>query len=666
MPVYIRSGELDIPAPTISSLDSDEESGVFLLDPDQVIDTLPQPYRMIDKVIDQLLEHSWDVVTGRAKAREEEAQKIKPPVYSPANTIEVFTGVTSMCHSGDIRYLFIGFESGDLVAFDAVSNAKIAEWRIKEYTACFDYIVCELIGPHVHLLLAIDDMGFARLVLFTNEMFLPVQLLNEQPEGSPKSNALKVDVSHHGEYLGVVLQCEGLSCLEIYKLPRDAWLHEIEVAFKDVVSKNNQASADSLNSAEADAPSIALDEIDVKFSSVLLVLKNRSQPLFTPVNFNNLLETVEKAGIANTVGNGSAHLVTEKHHKLRQVMSSRNHPDLPFINASPKNVTSFPSWHYLYTRVAQSESFPPSDCSLSVCIWWTDSHLLQIYSLQARAGKDMEAKPEIVWPMAGRITCTAVSECSNILAVGLENGLVVVVDRFLSMPKALFSVGQNIAVTFMHIMNESVTVPSCSSPYAVYILAQTEDCAVFLLDSNASACKPLLVVNKQHRQPVTVIPSFPRLFLTSACDQVQLYNTITGDRICDLAVSASFDSPQKRLKFSFGGDILYVRNDDSTVDEFRLQSIPLLCEYLEQRFEKEQLVVKETVEERCQRLLNDRTQKHARRNELLNTRWRVMSKELDAIMTLKHIAKSPRTASSIRSKWSKSADKIIAHLRSLK
>uniref|UniRef100_H2Y1Y1 Uncharacterized protein n=1 Tax=Ciona intestinalis TaxID=7719 RepID=H2Y1Y1_CIOIN len=230
MPVYIRSGELNIPAPSISTVDDEDEDGVYLLDPELVVDELPQPFRMIDKVLTGIVEDVWDEIVDREKKREEEMRRVRPPVYNPTSKVEEFTNLSCMVHSNDARYMFVAFETGDLVAFDAVTHDRVAQWVSPDETICFEKLNCAVIGTQTYLLATIDDMGFSRLIVFTGDGFHVIQLLNEQPEGSPKSNAVKFQLSVNGDFCGLSLECEGVSWVDFYKLPRDNWLREIENA----------------------------------------------------------------------------------------------------------------------------------------------------------------------------------------------------------------------------------------------------------------------------------------------------------------------------------------------------------------------------------------------------------------------------------------------------
>ena len=87
MPVYIRKNVSFTPA----SIDrmSDEEEEDYLQDPDQLRDVLPQPYRMIDKVMTKLLEDVWDIIELKENKRLADERKIRPPKYDKPQEVPV-------------------------------------------------------------------------------------------------------------------------------------------------------------------------------------------------------------------------------------------------------------------------------------------------------------------------------------------------------------------------------------------------------------------------------------------------------------------------------------------------------------------------------------------------------------------------------------------------
>ena len=87
MPVYIRKNVSYTP-PSIGRM-SPEEDDDYLLDPDQLIDVLPQPYRMINKVLVKIFEDAWDIIEHKQNLRLAEERKVKPPKYDAPNKLPV-------------------------------------------------------------------------------------------------------------------------------------------------------------------------------------------------------------------------------------------------------------------------------------------------------------------------------------------------------------------------------------------------------------------------------------------------------------------------------------------------------------------------------------------------------------------------------------------------
>ena len=66
---------------------SDEDD--YIKDPDQLIDKLPQPFRLVDKILTRVFDIAWEICSIRESIREEEASKIRPPLYDCAVHLDV-------------------------------------------------------------------------------------------------------------------------------------------------------------------------------------------------------------------------------------------------------------------------------------------------------------------------------------------------------------------------------------------------------------------------------------------------------------------------------------------------------------------------------------------------------------------------------------------------
>lgn len=86
MPVYIRKNVSYTP-PSLDKLPQESEDD-YVNDPELLKDDLPQPYRMIDTTLKELIDDTWHVIAEREEERLTEASKVRPPMYDSSITLE--------------------------------------------------------------------------------------------------------------------------------------------------------------------------------------------------------------------------------------------------------------------------------------------------------------------------------------------------------------------------------------------------------------------------------------------------------------------------------------------------------------------------------------------------------------------------------------------------
>ena len=87
MPVYVRKNLLSITPESLGNRSSDEED--YIRDPEQMYDVLPQPFRLVNKIVNLIFDLSWEIISEREAARIAEKSRIKPPQYDCAIPLPV-------------------------------------------------------------------------------------------------------------------------------------------------------------------------------------------------------------------------------------------------------------------------------------------------------------------------------------------------------------------------------------------------------------------------------------------------------------------------------------------------------------------------------------------------------------------------------------------------
>ncbi|XP_056269448.1 WD repeat-containing protein 93 isoform X2 [Pseudoliparis swirei] len=305
----------------------------------------------------------------------------KTTSLNPSAATQLPVSTNCLACSEDGRYLGLGHALG-LSVWSASSLLCAAEWKqdALEVTS----IQMTAMGESAYMLGAVDDMGVARVFAYHREAIHPLSVINTMENINKRSICLTFELSEGGDYAAASISCNGAAWLEVFHLPSEAWLKEMETAQKQ-----------DPNSSE---------DVDMKWSPVAVVIKikppkNPAGPLDGPLE---LFRT------------------TDWFSRLSAQEVDRDAGNTKEKSESPPRCTQ----HFLWPcgPFPGGSKAKPAGGPVAVSVWWSGSQNLLQYSLhKAPKNKtDVEPVPDVLWPNAKTILCSAVSRCSRFVALGLE------------------------------------------------------------------------------------------------------------------------------------------------------------------------------------------------------------------------------------------------------
>ncbi|XP_076465084.1 WD repeat-containing protein 93-like isoform X2 [Babylonia areolata] len=703
MPVYIRKN-LSF-TPTSLERMSDEEDDDYLQDPDQMRDSLPQPYRMIDKVLNKLLEDAWDIIEMKENKRLADERKIRPPKYDKPNDLPFLSQATALASSTDGKYLFAGLPNG-LVAMDALTQQTLNQWE--EDGAEITSIQTYAFSATASLLVTIDDMAVARLFLFACDCLFFVKVLNETADGGTKLLTSRCEASLEGDYVGIVLENTSTKevWFEAHKVPREAWVSELEAVEekfqkqkekeqKEKEGKGEQPSTEeSVDQSAEDLqksqelkgesprgstppPPTNVDTSAYKFSAPALVLKVKPPVSYAANSSSSTFSACQKVDATGAVlGTGQTHIMSPSHLESRDTTFQHTHASL-FKDATREDGEDkdkgdqdimMATFHFLNPGrilLTGCEPIGQTDRPSCVALWWKGSnHFLQFSLL--KVGKEMEHKPDVVWPFSSPITSSAISTCTSHLAIGLDNGNVTIWDRYIGLQRGVVNMNPKSGVQMLRFLDPSL-YPSASMEYppypqrtATFLLAQYKDSSQFIYDvGKVTQDQPMCIGEKpdfddEVQTLLESVPDLPELCLMVQKDgTLYLKDIQTGVRVCQLAFQKPFQlvSPWEPI-VSFGGrgQLLFVKGSGTVSEEeseettetsevfiHTLRSYPTLDPYWNKTRTPAQLQVHPTIETRLDALMKERVAQQALRKQRLQMRWGMLRSDLAVIQNAKEV-----------------------------
>ncbi|XP_076613905.1 WD repeat-containing protein 93 isoform X2 [Chaetodon auriga] len=336
----------------------------------------------------------------------------KTPAVELSGVTQLPQSTNCLACSEDGRYLSLGHSQG-LAVWCASSLVCVAEWLQDRVEIAS--IQMTRMAEAAYLLGAVDDMGVARVFAYHCEGIHLLSVINMMENINKRSICSTFEVSDGGDYGAASISCNGSLWLEVYHFPSGAWVKELEMAQKQ-------------------DPNSSGDE-DVKWSPVAVVIKIKPAKSPAGVPLDGPLDVLQVTDFLTHC------LALDVDTSSCQRVEHASNTDAGKTNASQRRCTHhflLPCGQFPGGRKAKSQSGLP----VAVCVWWSGSRNLLQYLLDkgSKNKPDVEPMPDVLWPNAKEILCSAVSRCTRYIALGLDDGLLCVWDRQAGSPLSVVSV----------------------------------------------------------------------------------------------------------------------------------------------------------------------------------------------------------------------------------
>ncbi|KAH0620024.1 hypothetical protein JD844_014532 [Phrynosoma platyrhinos] len=391
MPFYLRKQPQEIPSPTEKDwIKKDDEEDVCLKDPHEVLDSLPQHFRMINKIVTLLFDRAWEIIEGEHTLQETKQQYLAPTLYHPSDELQVTGRVNCLALSGG--YIFAGLSTG-LFVYSASTREKLCGWEATKLEICT--LQVSALSGGSYLFGAIDELGTARLFYFMKENLIHIKAINEVVSPS------------------LCLSGSSEVWLEIYRLPKDSWLKEMEQVQAVAVTSPGQSPGpggenEKLKEVEASHPSLP-EKTGSK--------GGRHHSSKAPVVGSEKDIRLKQHGKTEQKSVDIQAQITEE-------MPNPNDMD----GMKWESINAMFHFHLpgrtlpLGTEIKAEPDMP----ELGHCSFLHSFGLL--FSL------DSDPKPDIVWPCAAPIAYSTITPCSSYLAFACEDRTVTVWDISIGFP----------------------------------------------------------------------------------------------------------------------------------------------------------------------------------------------------------------------------------------
>ncbi|KAF4792944.1 WD repeat domain 93 [Turdus rufiventris] len=480
MAMNIRKHPLGIPPPSEKDWQKEDEENFFLLDSDRKRDVLPQPFRMINKLVMQVFESAMEIIERKEMLREAEKLNVQPKKCFPTAEFQVTERANCLAVSG--KYIFVGVSTG-LSAFNMCDFKDVCAWDAAKTEICAIHV--SDLGSECHVLLAMDEMDSTK------------------------------------------------AWLEIYQLPKDSWLTEMEKITEAAEAAEELACSERRSSCSSEELPVSAIQADVELDPPVLLLTVRPPKPITGTSFKGPLDAVKEVDDDCMFGLGYNHLIKDSQWELQEAIFCSTYQEYLEAEGVIEETPRYATFHFLLPSriLVGPEMEVQPDIPVGIGVHWDGNHNFCLYlfnhSLKDKADSDL--KPDVVWPCAAPIACSAVSSCSRYLALAGEDATITIWDKHLGYPLSVTAILEERFIRSIHFLCDSAAASDetcgtdsvCRGAEPVYpiiqLLVLCTDSSLYLVKaSRAGKSSITLLVDRPENPNLTVSAVMPVLAFPSA------------------------------------------------------------------------------------------------------------------------------------------------------
>ncbi|XP_075413949.1 WD repeat-containing protein 93 isoform X2 [Tenrec ecaudatus] len=544
--IYTKRGRLEVPSPSEDDWPKDDEADYGFWDVDRELDSLPQPYRMINKLVNLLFNRSWEMIEKREASRESEFTGIQPTIYPPF--VEIKLSTTPHCMAICKDYLFIGGAKGFSV-YNVCKATQICAWE-KLKVDVTSVVVTDM-GNEI-LIAPLDETGIIRLFYFYKEVLFLIKAINEVDDTSKQTTCLKAEVSHGADFAAFLLQGAGDIWLDVYKLPKEAWLRELEHPTNALKKRGRAAQLNNTDATTTDHLEMDANVIkgDAKMSLPVYLMKIKPLKPITGTTFKSPLEVFAKIEDSSGLGSGQNHFIKDSQWEQQRAVFNATYKK--YLEGDweeePLSVATFHFLPLSSVFAMPTEVKSPSGAACLLGVYWSGSHNFLLYSLN-RTLKD-KVDPEGVWPCAAPIVASAVSSSCSDLVLACEDGVLTLWNLAEGFPYGVVALPEGClcqSIHFLHyfVVRERLNMyPEEPVKSKMKCVVLGTDASIHLVTATGTQGPTISVLVERSRKhvnetvcAVAPVPALPGMLLIFSWDgSVRLMNVAKAEPVCAFAL----------------------------------------------------------------------------------------------------------------------------------